>query len=70
MALFAPFSRLNPRQRHAFAACFLGWSLDIAEHIGSYGRVLAGTVLVVALFLAAITAFGRESRGVALSTDF
>lgn len=24
----SPFRSLSPRQRHAFAACFLGWSLD------------------------------------------
>ncbi len=41
----------------------------VAEHIGSYGRVLAGTVLIVAVFLAIVTAFGRESRGTELGAE-
>jgi MFS transporter, SHS family, lactate transporter len=39
-----------------------------AEHIGNYGVVLAGTVVVVALYLMVVTLFGRESRGVELRT--
>ncbi|HTV82573.1 MAG TPA: MFS transporter [Acidobacteriaceae bacterium] len=39
-----------------------------AEHIGSYGVVLAGTVVVVALYLMVVMLFGRESRGVELRT--
>ncbi|MBB6142457.1 SHS family lactate transporter-like MFS transporter [Silvibacterium bohemicum] len=38
-----------------------------AERFGGYGRVLAVTVLIVACFLAIITAFGRESRGADLT---
>jgi SHS family lactate transporter-like MFS transporter len=38
----------------------------LAERFGSYSPVLAGTVIVVALALALITMFGRESRGVEL----
>jgi SHS family lactate transporter-like MFS transporter len=38
----------------------------LAERIGSYSPVLAGTVIVVALALALVTACGRESRGVEL----
>jgi len=38
----------------------------LAERLGSYSPVLAGTVIVVALALAFITMFGRESRGVEL----
>lgn len=34
-----------------------------AERYGSYGMVLAVTVLIVACFLAVVTWFGRESRG-------
>ncbi len=34
-----------------------------AERIGSYGWVLAGTVVVVACYVAVVAAFGRESRG-------
>jgi SHS family lactate transporter-like MFS transporter len=30
--LFAPFRTLTARQRHAFAACFLGWSLDAFDY--------------------------------------
>ena len=37
-----------------------------AVHFGSLGPVLAGTVLVVALFLAGVASLGRESRGAAL----
>jgi SHS family lactate transporter-like MFS transporter len=38
----------------------------LAEHLGSFSPVLAGTVVVVALVLALVTACGRESRGVEL----
>jgi MFS transporter, SHS family, lactate transporter len=40
----------------------------LAERWGSYEPVLLGTVIVVALTLAIVTAFGRESRGVELET--
>jgi len=39
-----------------------------AEHLGSYGVVLAGTVVVVAVYLIVVTSFGRESRGTELRT--
>ena len=38
----------------------------LAERLGSYPVVLAGTVAIVAVALAAVTALGRESRGVEL----
>ncbi|HEY0796444.1 MAG TPA: MFS transporter [Acidisarcina sp.] len=38
-----------------------------AERIGSYGPVLAITVVIVALYLAVVTMFGRESRGADLT---
>jgi SHS family lactate transporter-like MFS transporter len=38
-----------------------------AERFGSYGKVLALTVLVVAVFLALVTSLGRESRGADLT---
>jgi SHS family lactate transporter-like MFS transporter len=38
----------------------------LAKTMGSYSPVLAGTVVVVALLLAGVTAMGRESRGVEL----
>ena len=38
----------------------------LADRFGSYSPVLAGTVVVVALVLAIVAAFGRESRGVEL----
>jgi len=38
----------------------------LSEKLGSYSPVIAGTVVVVALLLAGVTAFGRESRGVEL----
>jgi SHS family lactate transporter-like MFS transporter len=40
---------------------------SIADRTGSYGRVLAMTALIVGLFLAIVTAFGRESRGTDLA---
>lgn len=39
-----------------------------AERIGSYGWVLAGTVVVVAVYLIVVASFGRESRGKVLTT--
>jgi MFS transporter, SHS family, lactate transporter len=38
-----------------------------AERFGSYGKVLALTVLLVACLLVVVTAFGRESRGTELT---
>ncbi|HEY0758554.1 MAG TPA: MFS transporter [Acidisarcina sp.] len=38
-----------------------------AERVGSFGPVLAVSVLVIALYLALVTLFGRESRGVDLA---
>ena len=32
MNFFAPFRTLTQQQRHAFAACFLGWSLDAFDY--------------------------------------
>jgi len=40
-----------------------------AEHYGSYGIVLAVTVFIVAIFLATVTAFGREARGVEMTAE-
>jgi SHS family lactate transporter-like MFS transporter len=40
-----------------------------AEHYGSYGVVLAVTVLVVAVFLAVVTKFGREARGAEMTIE-
>jgi SHS family lactate transporter-like MFS transporter len=40
-----------------------------AEHYGSYGVVLAVTVLIGAIYLAIVTCFGREVRGVELSSE-
>jgi hypothetical protein len=34
-----------------------------AEHYGSYGPVLAVTTIAVALFIAIVMSFARESRG-------
>ncbi len=38
-----------------------------AERLGSYGKVLALTVLIVAIFLALVTSLGKESRGADLT---
>jgi len=40
-----------------------------AEHAQGYGGVLAMTVLIVAIFLAVVTAFGREAKGVQMTAD-
>ena len=40
-----------------------------AERLGSYGKVLAFTVLIVALFLALVTSLGKESRGTELAAS-
>lgn len=32
MSILAPFRTLTAKQRHAFAACFLGWSLDAFDY--------------------------------------
>jgi SHS family lactate transporter-like MFS transporter len=40
---------------------------SLAERIGSYSPVLAGTVVLVSLALALVTLLGRESRGVELA---
>jgi MFS transporter, SHS family, lactate transporter len=40
-----------------------------AEHSGSYGRVMAVTIVAVALFIAAVMSFARETRGAAITTD-
>ncbi len=34
-----------------------------AERLGGYGVVLAWTVVIVALYVAVVAAFGREARG-------
>jgi SHS family lactate transporter-like MFS transporter len=39
-----------------------------AEHLGGYSVVLAGTVVVIAVYLIVVAALGRESRGAALTT--
>jgi SHS family lactate transporter-like MFS transporter len=39
----------------------------IAERIGSFAPVLGVTVLVVACYLALVTSFGREAKGVDLA---
>jgi SHS family lactate transporter-like MFS transporter len=40
-----------------------------AEHFGSYGVVLAATVLIVAIYLVIVTAFGREAKGIELTAE-
>jgi SHS family lactate transporter-like MFS transporter len=40
-----------------------------AEHYGSYGGVLAVTVLIGAIYLAIVTSFGREVKGVEMTPE-
>lgn len=40
-----------------------------AERTGSYGPVLAVTIIIVALFIAGVMSFARESRGAEITTD-
>ena len=42
------------------------FQVKLQERFHSYSPVLLGTVVVVALVLAGVTALGRESRGVEL----
>ena len=39
-----------------------------AEHYGSYGIVLAVTVLVAAIYIVIVTFFGKEAKGIAMTT--
>lgn len=40
-----------------------------AEHSGSYGRVIAVSIVAVAIFIAFVMSFARESRGAAITTE-
>ncbi len=52
-----------------FASRISNVQAKAAEHSGSYGRVIAITIVAVALFLAAVMSFAKESRGAAITTD-
>jgi SHS family lactate transporter-like MFS transporter len=41
----------------------------MAERYGSYGVVLAATVVVVAVYLMVVTALGRESKGIEITSE-
>jgi SHS family lactate transporter-like MFS transporter len=49
------------------------WNLvlqtQLAEKLGNYSPVLAGTVILVALVLALVTLCGRESQGIELVAE-
>ncbi len=62
----AVFPGLVYQLGNLFASKISVFQARAAAHTGSLGPVLAGTVLVVALFLAAVASLGRESRGTVL----
>ena len=41
-----------------------------AEHYGGYAWVLAATVVIVAVYLVCVTAFGREARGAEMAASW
>jgi SHS family lactate transporter-like MFS transporter len=67
----APVRAVFPGVTYQLGNLITSWNLvlqtTMAERIGSYSPVLAGTVLAVALVLALVTAFGRESQGTDLA---
>ena len=66
-----PVRATFPGLAYQFGNLLMSWNIflqaSIAERFHSYGGMLAATVLIVAIYLVAVTAFGRESRGMELS---
>jgi len=69
----APVRAIFPGLAYQLGNLLTSWNLVIqtgmADRLGSYSPVLAGTVVVVALGLSAVAIFGRESRGVELAAE-
>lgn len=66
-----PVRATFPGLAYQLGNLLMSWNIfiqaSIAEHFHAYGGMLAVTVLIVAIYLAIITAFGRESRGTELT---
>jgi SHS family lactate transporter-like MFS transporter len=65
-----PVRATFPGLAYQLGNLLMSWNIflqaHIAEQLHSYGAMLAATVVIVAVFLATVTAFGRESRGAEL----
>jgi SHS family lactate transporter-like MFS transporter len=65
-----PVRATFPGLAYQLGNLLMSWNIflqaRIAQQLHSYGGMLAATVVIVAVFLATVTAFGRESRGVEL----
>ena len=68
-----PVRAVFPGLAYQLGNLLTSWNLvlqtQMAERLGNYSPVLAGTVVLVALVLALVTMFGRESRGVELIAE-
>lgn len=66
-----PVRATFPGLAYQLGNLLMSWNIfiqaSIAERLHAYGRVLALTVLIVAVYLAIVTAFGRESQGTELT---
>jgi SHS family lactate transporter-like MFS transporter len=69
----APVRAIFPGLAYQLGNLLTSWNLvlqtGLAERLGSYSPVLAGTVVAVALTLALVTFLGRESRGADLAIE-
>jgi MFS transporter, SHS family, lactate transporter len=66
-----PVRATFPGLAYQLGNLLMSWNIfiqaSIAEHFHAYGGMLAVTVIGVAIYLAIITSFGRESRGMELT---
>ena len=66
-----PVRATFPGLAYQLGNLLMSWNIfiqaSIAQHFHAYGGMLAVTVLIVAIYLAIITAFGRESQGAELT---
>lgn len=66
-----PVRATFPGLAYQLGNLLMSWNIvvqaRIAGHFHTYGGMLAVTVLIVAIYLAIVTSFGRESRGIELA---
>lgn len=66
-----PVRATFPGLAYQLGNLLMSWNIflqaSIAEHFHAYGGMLAVTVLLVAVYLATVTSFGRESQGTELT---
>jgi len=66
-----PVRATFPGLAYQLGNLLMSWNIfiqaSIAEHFHAYGGMLAVTVIIVAIYLAIVTSFGRESRGMELT---